>query len=57
MNPDAAHVYHQPDARGLRTSEPWRVTARDGNLSTTTRHPTRDDADRHAARLMGAKTS
>lgn len=54
--PDAVHVYERPDTRGLRTPEPWCVTALDGRISTTTRHATRDDADTHAAQLMGAKT-
>lgn len=55
--PDTVHVYERPDARGLRTGEPWCATALAGNLSTTTRHPTRGAADEHAAYLMGAKTS
>lgn len=56
MTPDAASVYHRPDPRALRTPEPWCVTARDENLSTTTRHATRGEAEAHADQLMGVKS-
>jgi hypothetical protein len=54
--PDTVSVYQRPDPRELRTSEPWCVTALDGTVSTTTRHPTRDAAQAHADHLTGVKS-